>query len=167
MYPYIQYRTVCVCTYVRKIVEKKKNNVRTRSEKSSSISFRTVDQIFATVREQMFFAVHAAAVGVPLLMMVILVGPVRRRRYLPGVHVQAVLALFREPDQERDEIVHDRVRYVLGQPFLFHAVFVQRCHEIRQGLRHPELDFQFAAREHQRVLRPNENYRKKKKIIIA
>lgn len=111
------------------------------------------------MREQVFFAaVHAATVGVPVIVMrVVLVGLVRqrrrrRRRYFPGVHVQAVLALLREPDQERDEVVHDGVRYVLGQALLLHAVFVQRGHEVRQRLRHSKLDFQFAARKHQRVL---------------
>lgn len=100
----------------------------------------------------MFLAVHAAAtaVGVPAMRMMVVLG-----RYLAGVHVQTVLAFLREPDQERDEIVHDRVRHVLGQPLLVHAVFVQRGHEVGQRLRHAELEFQLATGEHQRVLRKN------------
>lgn len=99
--------------------------------------------------EQVLFAVYsvvAAAVGVMTAVVVSVLLPRlvrrrRRRRYLPRVHVQSVLAFLRESDQERDEIVHNRVRYVFRQAFLLHAVFVQRCHEIGQRLRHPELDF--------------------------
>jgi len=119
------------------------------------ISFRTVYQVFATVGEQVFFAVDAIAVGDPVLVLVMVVVAVLVRlvrRYLPRVHVQAVLALFRKTDQKSDEIVHDRVRYVLGQPFLLHAVLVQRGHEICQRLRHSELDFQLPAGEHQWIL---------------
>jgi len=101
------------------------------------------------VREQVFFAA-TASVSVPMRVVVLVRLAVRR--YLARVHVQTVLALLRETDQERYEVVHNRVRYVFGQTFLFHAIFVQRGHEVRQRLRHPELDFEFPARKYQRVL---------------
>lgn len=97
----------------------------------------------------MFFAIDAAtAVGVPPMVFVRLA----LRRRLSGVHVQPVLALLREPDQERDEVVHDRVRHVLGQPFFLHTVLVQCSHEVGQRLRHPELQFKLAAGKYQWVL---------------
>lgn len=115
--------------------------------------------------EQVFFAVDAVAVGEPVLVLVMVVVTVLVRlvrRYLARVYVQTVLTLFRESNQERDEIVHDRVRYVFGQPFLFHAVLVQRGHEIRQRLRHPELNFQLSAGKHQWIL----NLKKKKNNVF-
>lgn len=84
--------------------------------------------------EQVFFTVNAIAVGKPVLVLVMIVVAVLVRlvrRYFASVHVQTVLALFWKSNQECNKIVHDCVRYIFRQPFLLHAVFVQRGHEIR------------------------------------
>lgn len=68
---------------------------------------------------------------------------------LSGINIQSVLAFFRETNQKRDDIVvHYCMRYILGESFLFHAVFVQRRHKISQWPGHAKLYLQFSAGEY-------------------
>lgn len=97
------------------------------------VPLRGIDQIFTAVGEEVFLAR-------------------RIQHHLPGVDVEAVLALLREGDVEGDRVVGDAVRHELREALLLDAVLVQRGHEVRQLSGHPELDLELAAGEHQRVL---------------
>jgi len=85
-----------------------------------------IDEIFAAVRQKVFLPVVAVGVGAV---------------HLPRVDVHPVLAVLREGDVQRDEVVADTMRDVLAQLLLLHAVLVQRCHEIRQRSSHSKCDF--------------------------
>lgn len=76
------------------------------------IPFAGVDEILATVREQMFLAGDVVLSD-------------WRGRGFPSVDVQAVLALLGETYRESDHVVvGDGMRHVLGQPLLLDAVLV-------------------------------------------
>lgn len=83
----------------------------------------------------------------------------RRSSRFSSVDVKTVLTLLGETYRECDYVVvGHQMAHVLGQSFLFNAIFMQRRHEVRQRSRHPELDLQFTSREHQRFLRFKREY---------
>lgn len=99
------------------------------------VALRRVDQILAAVREQMLLARRVVDA-----------------RHLPGVDVEAVLALLREADVEGHDVVLHVVGHELREPLLLHPVLVKRRHEVRELARHPELDFELPSGEYQSVL---------------
>lgn len=116
------------------------NAIRTHGS-SLLVPLAGVDEILAAVREQVLLACDV-------------VRDAGRAGRFPGVNVQAVLALLGKADRESHHVVvGDRVRDVFGEAFLLDAVLVQRRHEVGQRSRHPELDLQLAASEHQGLLR--------------